>query len=219
MQCSKCRNEGIIFQPYSGQHLCREHFIADFEAKAKRAIRVHRWMQPQDSVAVVMSGDPADHALLFFFRKLTAYRRDIRLSEVPAGEISGIISAACNAGVTKIALSTPLEDAAASALTTILQGNAERFFKTGTETEEKLPLITPFCHIPANEIMLYARIHELEGDGVTSSRANSLLYTEVKTMLTDYSHRHPAAPYAVLNLCESLKRTRLVSEMGETRGA
>ena len=84
MQCSKCRNEGIIFQPYSGQHLCREHFISDFEAKAKRAIRVHQWMQPGDHIAVAMSGDPADDALLFFFRKLTGNRRDIRVSEVPS---------------------------------------------------------------------------------------------------------------------------------------
>ena len=219
MQCSKCRNEGIIFQPYSGQSLCRDHFIVDFEAKAKRAIRVNRWMQAQDSVGIAMSGDTADHALLFFFRKLTAHRKDIRVSEVPAGEISGMMSAACNAGVTKIALSTPLEEAAASALTTILQGHAECFFATGGENEEGLPLITPFCHIPAGEIALYARVHDLDGDGTTSSRANTPLYSEVKTMLADYSFRHPAAPHAVLNLCESVKKIGLVPEGGETRGA
>jgi hypothetical protein len=219
MQCSKCRNEGIIFQPYSGQHLCREHFISDFEAKAKRAIRLHRGMQPGDSVGVVMSGDPADDALLFFFRKLSAHRRDIRVTEVPAREISRMNSAARDAGVTKIALSTPLEDAAASALTTILQGHAESFFTSGPETPGGLPLITPFYHIPANEVLLYARIHGLDGDGVTSSRENSLLHTEVKTMLTDYSVRHPAAPHAVLNLRESLKRTGTVSDGEEKYGA
>jgi hypothetical protein len=218
MQCSKCRNEGIIFQPYSGNNLCREHFIADFEAKAKRAIRVHRGMQPQDSVAVAMGGNPANHALLFFFRKLTNHRRDIWVSEIPKGEISEMLSAACNAGATKIALSTPLEDAAASALTTILQGRAESFFAAGHETAVGIPLITPFCHIPAGEIALYARIHGMDGDDVTGSRSNSPLYTEVKNMLADYTQHHPAAPHAILNLCESLKRTGLVSEGGKNRG-
>ena len=220
MQCSKCRDKAIIFQPYSGQHLCHEHFIMDFEAKAKRVIRVHRWMQPQDTIAIPVSGEPSDHALLFFIRKLIANRRDIRVMEIPATEeTAGVLSVAQSAGATKIALSTPLEDAASYILTTILQGNAERFFEADTKTKGGLPLITPFCHIPADEITLYAHIHELDGDGIASTRANTHLDTEVKTMLNDYSHRHPAAPYAILNLCESLERTGLVAEERETHGA
>jgi hypothetical protein len=219
MQCSKCRNEGIIFQPYSGQYLCREHFIADFEAKAKRTIRICQGMQPQDSVGIIMSGDPADRALLFFFGKLTAHRRDIRVSEILPDEVTGVIPADRRSGVTKIALSTSLEDAAASALTAILQGNAECCFTAGAQTEPGLILITPFCHIPAGEIALYARIHGLDGDGTTNSRADSLLYSEVKTMLADYSHRHPAAPHAVLNLCESIKRAGLIPDGGMVLGA
>ena len=39
MKCSKCRREAIIYQRYSGLHLCEQHFNRDFEAKAKRAIR------------------------------------------------------------------------------------------------------------------------------------------------------------------------------------
>ena len=48
-------------------------------------------------------------------------------------------SAARDAGVTKIALSTPLEDAAASALTTILQGDAESFFTSGHRNPVRTP--------------------------------------------------------------------------------
>jgi tRNA(Ile)-lysidine synthase TilS/MesJ len=58
------------------------HFIKDFEAKAKRAIRLHGWLRPGDHIAVVLSGDAAGAALLVFLVNLTANRRDIRLSAI-----------------------------------------------------------------------------------------------------------------------------------------
>lgn len=86
MQCSKCHREAIIFQKYSGQHLCRQHFVGDLEAKAKRAIRTHRWMSPGDHIAVALSGDAASSALVFFLKKLTAQRRDIQVSAITVDE-------------------------------------------------------------------------------------------------------------------------------------
>jgi tRNA(Ile)-lysidine synthase TilS/MesJ len=82
MQCDKCRREAIIFQPYSGRHLCKEHFLADAEAKAKRVIRSHQWLRPGDHVAVALSGDKKSSALLFFLKKLTGKRSDIRVSAI-----------------------------------------------------------------------------------------------------------------------------------------
>jgi tRNA(Ile)-lysidine synthase TilS/MesJ len=82
MQCDTCRREAFVFQPYSGRHLCPVHFIKDFEAKAKRAIRLHGWLRPGDHIAVVLSGDAAGAALLVFLVNLTANRRDIRLSAI-----------------------------------------------------------------------------------------------------------------------------------------
>lgn len=205
MQCSKCRNEEIVFQPYSGQHLCHDHFIADFEAKAKRAIRVNRWMQPGDHIAVALNGDPAGYALLFFFRKLTGNRQDIRVSEMPGnGRIEEIIADAEISGVTRIALATTLEDAAAAALSTILRGEAETGFVNAPSTDDGPPLITPFCHITADEVATYARIHRLDGERDAPLPEDDLLDSDVRAMLADYSHRHPAAPHAVLNLRESL---------------
>ncbi len=86
MQCDKCRKEAIIFQRYSGKHLCREHFLADVEAKAKRVIRSHQWLRPGDHIAVALSGDKKSSALLFFLKKLTVKRRDIRLSAISIDE-------------------------------------------------------------------------------------------------------------------------------------
>ena len=82
MQCNKCRRNAVFFQEYSGLHLCEEHFEADVEAKAKHEIRRHRWMIPGDHIAVALSGNPSSSALLFFLKKLTANRRDIRISAI-----------------------------------------------------------------------------------------------------------------------------------------
>jgi hypothetical protein len=213
MQCSKCRNEAIVFQPYSGQHLCHDHFIADFEAKAKRAIRVNHWMQPGDHIGVVLAGDPAGRALFFFFQKLTGNRQDIRVSEIPRNGLpQEIIDDAETSGFTRIALATTLEDAAAVALTAILRGDTETCFVKATGT--RLPLITPFGHIPADEVATYARIHGLDGERDAPSPEDDSFESDVRAMLANYSLHHPATPYAVLNLCESLAACGQVRKKG-----
>jgi uncharacterized protein (TIGR00269 family) len=76
----------VLFQEYSGQHLCKQHFEADVEAKAKHEIRRHRWMTPGDHIAVALSGDQGSTALLYFLKKLTSNRRDIRISAISVDE-------------------------------------------------------------------------------------------------------------------------------------
>jgi tRNA(Ile)-lysidine synthase TilS/MesJ len=82
MRCDTCGREAVLYQNYSGLHLCREHFTADLEAKVKRAIRTHRWLHPHDHIGVLLSGGAAGSALLFFFKALTARRRDVRVSAI-----------------------------------------------------------------------------------------------------------------------------------------
>jgi len=86
MRCSKCRRPAILYQRYSGLHLCRNHFVADFETKAKRAIRTHRWLSSGDTIAVALSGGRSSGALLYFLRSLLSGRRDIRLLAVTVDE-------------------------------------------------------------------------------------------------------------------------------------
>jgi len=86
MQCDRCRKRAVIHQPYSGLHLCKEHFIADFEAKAKRAIREHGGLSRGDHIAVALSGKGADSALLQFLSRLTGRRHDVTLSCIVAGD-------------------------------------------------------------------------------------------------------------------------------------
>jgi uncharacterized protein (TIGR00269 family) len=86
MQCKKCRRNAVLFQEYSGQHLCEQHIEADVEAKAKHEIRRHQWMLPGDHIAVALSGDQSSSALLYFLKKLTSNRRDIRISAISIDE-------------------------------------------------------------------------------------------------------------------------------------
>ncbi|MDO9323903.1 MAG: tRNA(Ile)-lysidine synthase, partial [Methanoregula sp.] len=82
MQCSKCPREAIVFQPYSGLHLCGQHLIADIEAKAKKMIRAQGWLNHGDHIAVLLSGDQKSSALLSFLKHLTAQRRDIWITAI-----------------------------------------------------------------------------------------------------------------------------------------
>ena len=208
MQCSKCRNESIVYQPYSGQYLCQDHFIDDLEAKAKRAIRVQHGMQPGDSIGVPQTGDIMGRALLFFLQKLTGNRRDVRVVAIPASTTgAGYREMAGSHGITKIAIATTLEDVAASALSDILQGDVEKYFSPGPGTAGTLPRITPFSHIPAEEVIAYARVCGIAGETPPLRKEPNRLHTEVAAMLIEYSRRHPATPHAVLNLCEALART------------
>jgi uncharacterized protein (TIGR00269 family) len=86
MQCDKCGREAVLFQEYSGQHLCIQHFQADFERKAKHEIRNNHWLAPGDHIAVALSGNANSSALLCFLKKLTSCRRDIRITAISIDE-------------------------------------------------------------------------------------------------------------------------------------
>jgi len=201
MQCSICHNDPVIYQPYSGQHLCREHFIASVDAKVKRDIRRHHWLLPNDHIGVLHDGDLTGKTLLFFLTNLTRDRKDIRVSAISAG--AGIPA---EAGLTKLALATTLEDAATSVLASILRGQpGQQILPEHIGDCPTLPVIVPFSHIPAEEIVLYGRLHGISGDVPAVPKGFDPFLCEVRSLLADYSGRHPATPHAVLNLGESLE--------------
>lgn len=87
--CSTCRRRAAVYQPYSGLHLCRTHFIADFEAKAKRAIRRHRWIVTGDRIGILLENGASGNALLYFLRRLAGQRRDLALFTIMIDEGRG----------------------------------------------------------------------------------------------------------------------------------
>ena len=203
MQCSKCRDDAVIYQPYSGQHLCPYHLIASVDAKIKREIRRHRWVQPGDHIGVVQDGDLPGKALYFFLENLTRNRKDIRISNVTAG---AVIPA--GARLTKLAVAMTLEDAATSVLGSILRGQPRHPVMPAAGTgEPSLLVIAPFVHVPAEEIGLYGRLHGITGQAPAPQEPDPFL-CDVKMVLAEYTGRHPATPHAVLNLGELLENCR-----------
>jgi len=86
MKCSKCGREAIIFQRYSGLHLCEMHFNRDVEQKARRAIRKNKWIVNGDRIAVALSGGKDSSAVLYFMSKLLKDRPDVDLCAINIDE-------------------------------------------------------------------------------------------------------------------------------------
>jgi uncharacterized protein (TIGR00269 family) len=259
MQCNKCRREAVIFQEYSGLHLCKQHFEDDFERKAKHEIRRHRWLVSGDHIAVALSGDANSCALLFFLKKLTSSRNDIQISAFSIDEgirgyhdagiaertagLSGMecirvsfperlgitvdeivhrkgITQACTYcrvirnyllhrtavehGVTKIASGDDLDDMAASVMKTILQGNCAIPFNTDQTGTGKVLTIFPFIAIPKKEVALYAAFHAREYDISGCPYMNKTFEKDVREMLDEFTIRHPATKYAIMNLKKNI---------------
>jgi len=84
--CTKCGSPSIIFQRYSGLHLCKKHFIEDVERKVKRRIRKKRMIEQGDKIAIALSGGKDSSALLILFKKITKMRRDVELVAISVDE-------------------------------------------------------------------------------------------------------------------------------------
>jgi tRNA(Ile)-lysidine synthase TilS/MesJ len=138
MQCDKCRGTAVLFQEYSGKHLCRQHFVADVEAKAKHEIRRHRWIMPGDHIAVALSGDNCSTAVLCFLKKLTLNRCDIKISAITVDE--GIAGYRKPEDAIRIAnlLDTPC-----------ITGSFQETFKISSDelADTKGPLACTYCRI------------------------------------------------------------------------
>lgn len=86
LPCERCGKEAIVYQPYSGNHLCAQHFVLDFERRAKHEIRRHRWVRSGDRIAIAMSGGKDSSALAYFMRRTFGRRRDLSLFAVSVDE-------------------------------------------------------------------------------------------------------------------------------------
>jgi tRNA(Ile)-lysidine synthase TilS/MesJ len=138
MQCSKCHRDAIVFQSYSGMHLCGQHLVTDIEAKAKKMIRAQGWLRPGDHIAVLLTGNQSSSALLYFLKQLTSQRRDIQISAITIADTTSDNRDISRAKGIAEALGTE-----------VFEGSLpESRILTGTDTEKSLnnasmPLFTP----------------------------------------------------------------------------
>ncbi|WML67390.1 MAG: hypothetical protein METHP_00909 [Methanoregula sp. SKADARSKE-2] len=257
MRCSKCPGDSLIFQPYSGLHLCRSHFLLDLEAKAKRDIRAHSWLRPGDHIGVLMTGDKKSLALLHFLSILVANRRDVRVTAIftrkpeeespPAGNVQRFMedhsigciyematdtdSLTCNLTgtsplpvkiadrytITKFAGGRSLDDAALEFFVSLLKGSPEGFF--GDDPKALLPVITPFITVPGSEVDLYA---DVIGGGCIRPPPEPPACRGFEQVLGDaldnYTERHPATKYSLLQISERIRLGKKRGDAGPDPG-
>lgn len=89
MRCDRCSRDAIVFQRYSGLHLCGDHFERDLAARAKRTIRARGWIRTGDRIAVALSGGTGSSSLLHFLSLHFGMRRDLSLVAITVDEGTG----------------------------------------------------------------------------------------------------------------------------------
>jgi len=85
-KCNKCNQKPVIFQKYSGMHLCAQHFIEDVERKIKLSIRKEMNINKNDTIAVALSGGKDSSVLVYILQKIFKHRPDISLLAISVDE-------------------------------------------------------------------------------------------------------------------------------------
>lgn len=86
IKCTKCNKAAIIFQKYSGMHLCKNHFIADVERKIKLTIRKDFKVHKNETIAIALSGGKDSTVLCYILDKIFGKRPDIKLIAITIDE-------------------------------------------------------------------------------------------------------------------------------------
>jgi uncharacterized protein (TIGR00269 family) len=84
--CSVCGKKSIYFQRHSNRHLCRKHFIHDFERRVKYAVKKYNMIERNNRIAIALSGGKDSTALTFALKKLYGKRRDVEFFAITVDE-------------------------------------------------------------------------------------------------------------------------------------
>jgi len=76
-RCDKCLRKAIIYQRYSGMHLCREHFEEDVHRKIREALRRTGLFGHGARIAVGLDGGRKSATLAFVLKDIFIRRKDI----------------------------------------------------------------------------------------------------------------------------------------------
>ncbi len=89
-RCSRrgCNRPAVIYQRYSGLHLCAAHLVEHVERRVKKELRKQMRLESGDRLAVAISGGKDSSALLYILNKLFHERmgRDLELIAIAVDE-------------------------------------------------------------------------------------------------------------------------------------
>ena len=84
--CSFCKSKAVFYQRYSGKHLCKKHFIRDFERRVKYSIKKYKMIKSGDKIAVALSGGKDSVVLTYILHKIYGKRKDIEIVAITIDE-------------------------------------------------------------------------------------------------------------------------------------
>ena len=85
--CSRCNRDSLVYQPYSGLHLCGTHLVESVRRRVSKSLR-KQLILPKNSintlgrpfkVMVAISGGKDSAILLYFIHSILGSRRDVEL--------------------------------------------------------------------------------------------------------------------------------------------
>jgi uncharacterized protein (TIGR00269 family) len=86
VKCAHCNRKAVYYQRHSGRHLCKKHFVGDFERRVKLAVRKYGMIEKGDRIAIALSGGKDSVTLAFALKKLYGKRRDIEFLAITIDE-------------------------------------------------------------------------------------------------------------------------------------
>ena len=86
MRCSKCDAVAVTLIRYSGQHLCREHFLAFVERRVRHELRQQVDLNGGERVAVGLSGGKDSSTATVLLHEILSPRADVELVAVTVDE-------------------------------------------------------------------------------------------------------------------------------------
>ena len=84
-KCSKCNEDPVTLLRYSGQHLCRKHFLRFFDKRAKMDL-AGQGKLPEGRIAVALSGGKDSVAAMHWMHEITKGHPRIELCAITVDE-------------------------------------------------------------------------------------------------------------------------------------
>ena len=232
--CDKCHSKAIIYQKYSGMHLCQAHFDEDVHRKIRESLRQTQLFGRGVRVAVGLSGGKDSATLLYVLKKMFSRRKDIDFVAVIIDEGQGVVQAKLISQMLKVPsvvgsmygatgsnlksdlLIKTAQDTGADVLATghNLDDEAQEVFLKLLQGDiaeliAPIPWIKPLRRVPEKETRLYAITHGLYHPKSECRPFADGWKLEVKRHLNGFDSRHPGTKYSLLR---SIERIHLLRE-------